>query len=254
MALDYKLHKATEGKIDSLVKDKLDLKRREENLIKQIEQFQKDNKQLAEDKKAWELQKSLESRQITQAQESNRGTQEQTDKLLESVRGERDLLLKEKKALQNEIKGVKDGSERTKSILRRLEKEVEVLQGKEKALESEKVKVAGLEKSVKTKLKSIDEALNHARQEEKIAHDLLKRVNQKNSEANGLKIQLGIERKNLETMRRELRTDMSWVGQRRAELELAAREVRLKRRLLTKAYSMADLNELDTKVIQKIGW
>ena len=254
MALDYKLHKATEEKIDTLVDQKLDIKRREDNLVKQIKQLQKDSKQLLIDQKEWEIQKSLEARQLQKELKKAREVQEYNEKDLELIKIGKKALSEDKVVLQKAEDELKIKSETIRRNLRRLKDKDDILHNREQTLKEQELRLSGMKLSAKRMLDSATGLINLAKEKDKKAKILLERAKQKNSEANGLKISLGLERKGIEALRKDLKEQRQWVGARRAELDVAAKEVMYKRKLLTKAYSMADLNELDTKVIQKIGW
>ena len=254
MSIDYKLHKVTEQKVDEIVDMRKDVERREKNLKDKEKELKETEARNEREKEALLLGVNKLVKDQAKVTEQELKDSKSVGKLERQYKDEiKDLNKAKSKAIR--------GRNRYKAALELTRESEKQLKGKVKnldTLEQQAEKDAALAKRLRRKSQGlyIKADNKHKTAEGKLlkAKTLLARAKVKDSEANGLKISLGIERKGIETMRKDLKEQRSWVGQRTAELQVAAREVRLKRKLLSKAYSQADLDELDTKVIQEIGW
>lgn len=254
MSIDYKLHKVTEQKVDEIVDMRKDVERREGNIKtkeKEVKEAEAKNEREQEDLQL-EIDKLLQEKDKLTRQELK--DSKALGKLEKQYKGEiRDLKKKTSKAMVVN-KRYKAALKLTRESEKELKKKVENLDTLEQQAQEDAGTAKRLRKESQGLYMKADKKHKVAEGKKQKAETLLARAKIKDKEANGLKISLGIERKGLETIRKDLKEQRSWVGQRTAELQVSAREVRLKRKLLSKAYSLADLDELDTKVIQEIGW
>jgi hypothetical protein len=252
MSLDYKLHKATEKKAREVLADKKDVQRREQNLIDKIERLQKANDLLTEEQREWNRQRTTQAKRLKDKEKSLGEKDVQSDTVLERLLKSEKQLKKDKVSLKKQLRIAKKKNTRLRAILSDLDKKEEKIHYKELAANKHLRELARLEEKANQLVEKKKAAFLSAKEAEGKAESLLRRVEEKNKEANSLKIRLGIKEKGLNEKQREVARNTRLNKFRRQEMDVIARELQVKRQLLIKAYTLADVEELDTKVEQMI--
>lgn len=252
MTLDYKLHKKTLEKAEEILSDKREIQRREQNLIDKIEKLQKANNMLMAEQEEWNKQKSAETVRLKAKEKSAQGIDKQTQQVLdEALEGKRELA-KTKKLLDKELKATRKKNDLLRRNLTQLKKKKDKLAIKEATIDK---MYKAAEKSKKlAKAYEVEKGKEYtkAKTTRAKADEMFQRAKEKNTEANSLKIRLGIKEKGLNEKEREVARRTRENKFRRQEIDVIARELQVKRQLLTKAYTQADVEDLDIKVEQII--
>jgi hypothetical protein len=253
MALDYKLHKATEKKVDEIVTNKQDIERREKNLANKSGNLAAREKKLIEDAKLLSIKvTAFESHQKQAAVKAK-------DDLRRSAKLDQEYKQKASR-LKKEL-------QRTTRTLKEYERALESLSESKKKIAAQKRSSERLKKRLnetKTSLEIIrgramlkeekaEKSLKEAKKAERKAKTLLANAEQKNAEANGLKIKLGLRQKGLDALEKSAKNKLRDAKYQQIQNMAASRELEIKRKLLTKAYTQADIEQLDTKIEQALA-
>lgn len=251
MVLNYQLHKRTEKEIKDLISQKSDIRRREKNLIDKIENLKSDMNKIDDERKNWEQEKTLEMKKIKKFQREVKPII--NEKEIKVLRKENNILKAERNNLEKSLNKSKNDYELTRAILRGMELKMDSLIGEKEAVKNDRIKLKNLYEKLEVYEKDAEIKFDNAKKERDETKKLLIKVKKKNREANGLKIKLGLKEKDLIEKEKELTRQRNEIKFRRQELDMAGKELQLKRELLSKAYTQANIEELDKKVEQMLA-
>lgn len=246
MAIDYQLHENVNKKLEQVTAQELDLIIRE--------------KKLAEDKKKLERERLDFIQDKTHIEEEIKLKETLVDKKLRVIATQESEALNAAELVGRERKKLDIRSELLQKKEQDLDKTDNQIKIERKKLDEERAQILKVSDSIKPKLAEADDKLrvaetklSNVREAENKSQKILINLEKKNKEVDAKKIKVGIRERQLEKITQEQERQTIKLKDWEERNIQVSHELEVKRKLLSSAYSKADLDTLNTKVAQELG-